>query len=193
MALLEGSQSACRLWQQTPGQEEGCCGGWPRSGVSVVSASFPGREGKGWGYRVESLPSLGTNASSEPPHFPSIVVFDAALLRGGGQHLRDLQSHTLAVIPKLDLNLWYRPWPWRAVFSSGFTLGLSSRLLALNEPGEKRASEGAFPFVWAGSQQPKNKLPESSLCELAALDMAVEEDGGNVGCPPRQSLPELEG
>lgn len=88
MTLLEGSQSAWGLRQQTPRQEEGCCGGWPRSGVSVVSASFPGQEGKGRGYRVESLPSLGTSASSEPPHFPSIVVFDAALLRGGGQRLR---------------------------------------------------------------------------------------------------------
>ena len=75
----------------------------------------------------------------------------------------------------------------------GLHLELSSHLLALNEPGEKRASEGAFPFVWAGSQQPKNKLPESSLCELAALDTAVEEGGGNVACPPRQSLPELRG
>ena len=44
-------------------------------------------------------------------------------------------------------------------------------------------------FVWAGSQQPKNKLPKGSLCELTALDMAVEEGGGNVGCLPCQSLP----
>ena len=105
--------------------------------------------------------------------------------------------HTLAVIPELDLKLWYLPWPWRAVFSSGSTLGLhlelSLHLLALIEPGEKRASEGAFLFVWAGSQQPKNKLPESSIYELTALDIAVEEGGGNVGCLSRQSLPELEG
>ena len=88
MALLEGSQSAWALRQQTPGQEQGCCGGWPRSGVSVVSASFPGQKGKGRGYRVESLPSLGTNASSEPPHFPSIGALDADLLWEGGHRLR---------------------------------------------------------------------------------------------------------
>lgn len=59
-------------------QEWGVCG----------QRQLPWAEGEGPGLQSGVPAQPGTNASSEPPHFPSIVAFDAALLWEGGHRLR---------------------------------------------------------------------------------------------------------